>query len=629
LKIHSALQRNDSLPRVFGVALLVVLMNLATMPHAYAAASMPKDNLQQLLDKAHAATMETRAPYLLDATDLALQQNQLPVAERTLQEIGELKLRDDQRARSNVLHAQLLLQQGKPDLALNLLQSRELQQDSAQLSTREQTNISLIRAQAFAATGKYYASAQERIFVNPLLKDNDSERNHQEIQRALMQLSAAELQQNLSNTTNEAARGWLELALAAKTNQTAASSDWSRKWPAHSASSQVITGTTSTDNSVFRSQQIALLLPQSGKLAAFGDAIRDGFFAALYAANRNTEPSSIVRIYNTEGAGIVALYQQAVSDGATLVIGPLEKNLVAQFYTQVLPVPLLTLNRADIKQAPPGNLYQLALAPEDETAAIATLAAKDNLTNVLIVASDDETRSNELEVFTRNWHSLGGNIVATAPYRDQQNMSAAIRSALNIPRSEARSKEMESLLNRNIEFTPHRRRDMDMVFMLAKPVDARLIKPLLDFYYAGDLPIYSTSRIYAGYSNGNADRDIEKVRFTEIPWVLQQSAMKQQILNARPAGKNYLRLYALGIDSFTIYPRLRQMEAAPDLHINGQTGMLSLDAQRIVQRTLPLAEMRVGIPHVIDSNGTLAQSSDINNDTGKDGNVEQKNNPSP
>src|SRR5690606_29923358 len=103
----------------------------------------------------------------------------------------------------------------------------------------------------------------------------------------------------------------------------------------------------------------------------------------------------------------------------------------------------------------------------------------------------------------------------------QQSMSQEIRAALNIQRSEARAKEIESILNRRIEFTPRRRQDIDMVFMLAKPAQARVIKPLLDFYYAGDLAVYSTSRIYTGYPIPRLDRDLDKVRFTEMPFVVE------------------------------------------------------------------------------------------------------------
>ena len=611
MKILFRLLRNHSLPRAIGVALLLAgLVNCSTAPSATSAARVPPNTLQQLLDKAHAAPMTSRAPYLIDAANLALRLNQLPQSEHILQEIDELKLRDGQRAQSVKLHAQLLLLQGKPEAAAALLQTQEFQTDSEQLSAREQTDISLLRAKAFAAAGQFYASAQERIFVDPLLKDAEREQNHQGIQRALMNLSAADLQKYRDSAGNETLRGWLTLALAAKTNQAAPVSDWVRKWPAHPATEQTMAGASAfSAGDLLQPQQIALLLPQSGRLTNFGDAVRDGFFAAWYAAKSRGETLPAVRIYDTENAGIVALYQQAIQDGATLVIGPLEKNQVAQFYSQTLAVPLLALNRAETTQIPPANLYQFALAPENETEQIATLAYKQNRADALVIVAEDEARSNELEAFVNRWQSLGGNIAAQALYRDQQSLSTAIRSALNIPRSEARGKEMESLLNRNIEFSPHRRRDIDMVFMLAKPAQARLIKPLLNFYYAGDLPIYSTSRIYSGYPSPNEDRDAEGIFFTEIPWVLQQSPLKQQILADRPASKNYLRLYALGVDSFALYPHLRQMEASPGVILSAQTGALSLDQRHVVQRQLPLAQMREGVPLIVNGNGIITESA--------------------
>jgi outer membrane PBP1 activator LpoA protein len=173
-------------------------------------------------------------------------------------------------------------------------------------------------------------------------------------------------------------------------------------------------------------------------------------------------------------------------------------------------------------------------------------------------------------------------------------MSQAIRTALNIPRSEARAKELESILNRNIEFTPHRRQDVDMVFILGKPAQARVIKPLLDFYYAGDLTVYSTSRIYNGYPIPNLDRDLDKVRFTEMPFVVQASELKQQIVNAQPNSKNYLRLYAMGIDSFNLCPRLMAQGRTDSSPLNGQTGQLTITAENVIQRESSLAVMRNG-----------------------------------
>lgn len=572
------------------------------------AAAKPTATVPELLELARTSLAGERARYLLDATDLLLQQNKPEQAEAWLQTLGSMTLSPAQRGRYRELSARLQMQQGKPRAALALLQDPQLLQDMDQLPVAEQISISLLRAKALALTGDHLASAQERVFVAPLLDDKQRAQNQKDIWRALMYLDAADLQNARAKAVNEQLRGWLELALIAKTNpggidaQAAQIAQWSRTWAGHPAAAN-LPGDLSLLREVATTQpkQVALLLPLSGKLAAFGRAVRDGFMAAWYDARARGGNPPALRIYDTETeANFFELYQRAVADGAELIVGPLEKNQVAALYQQVLPVPTLALNRTDIAAIAPTNLYQFSLAPEDEAVQIADIAVQENHRRALVIAPSEDARSRELQVFSERLRQRGGEVVATALYSSQQNLSQEIKTALNIPRSEARAKELERVLNRNIEFTPQRRQDVDMVFMLAKTQQARSIKPMLAYYYAGDLPVYALSRIYNGYPTPEMDRDLENVRFTEMPWILdQQNPLKQQILASQPGSHNYLRLYALGVDSFHLYPRLRQMEKSTDHRMPGQTGYLTVTPQLIVQRELLLAQMRNGRPEAV------------------------------
>lgn len=360
------------------------------------------------------------------------------------------------------------------------------------------------------------------------------------------------------------------------------------------------------DGPLIEAKQVALLLPLSGKLAAFGAAVRDGFMASWYEARERGANPPVIRLYDTSATpDFNQLYQQAVADGAAVVIGPLEKPQVAQLYQQNLPVPTLALNRADIEQsAPTANLYQFSLAPEDEATQIADIAFQENHRHAMVIAPEEEWRGREMQVFTQRWQQRGGEITTSVRYYDAQSLSQSIRAALNIPQSEARAKELEGIINRNVEFTPQRRRDVDMVFMLAKPQQARSIKPTLAYYYAGDVPVYTLSRIYNGAPNPSLDRDMDSVKFTEMPWILENSPLKQRILADQPQSGNFLRLYAMGIDSFRLYPHLRQMEVNTGSHIPGQTGNLTLNPQRVIQRQLLLAQMRDGKPEQVPSAAT-------------------------
>ena len=386
-------------------------------------------------------------------------------------------------------------------------------------------------------------------------------------------------------------------------------------------------------------QQIALLLPLNGRLGGFGTAVRDGFMAAYEDARAHGVPLPNVRIYDTtESPNFIELYQRALAEGAQTIIGPLEKSQVAALYTQqngaALSVPTLALNRAEIIAGniaanPPANLYQFGLAPEDEASEISRMAAQQKYKHAVVIADEDDRRSRELQTFTQSWQQSGGDITATAFYRDAQSMSQTIKTALNIPQSEARKRDMEILLGRKLEFAPHRRGDIDMIFLMARPQQARSIMPTLAFHYAGDVPVYALSRSYNGVVSAD-DKDLEGLRFTEIPWVLDaQQPLKQQLLASSPQAQNYLRLYALGVDSFALYPQLRRLETQPDSRIVGQTGYLTLSPQRIVQRELLLAEFKDGVAKVVGENigadginNSGINSSDINdnsfNNSGRD-----------
>ena len=78
--------------------------------------------------------------------------------------------------------------------------------------------------------------------------------------------------------------------------------------------------------------------------------------------------------------------------------------------------------------------------------------------------------------------------------------------------------------------------------------------------------------------------------------------------------KQYLRMYALGVDSFQLHPRLRQLELIPNSRVYGQTGTLKLNDEREIERQMLLAQIKNGrakiIPLVDQSLNQLRESKD-------------------
>ena len=571
------------------------------------AARVAADEVQQLLAAAEAAASPEREKNQLAAVRLLLEQQQLELAGQLLATIPA-DLPPQLYATLIELQARLLVRRGEYAEAMNRLDDSGLLAIDSQLQADQQIRLARLRARVLGLNGDYLASAQQRIFIDSQLSGTEQRNNRDALWRALTNVPVNELQNFIPLAFSDDYRGWLELALIAKDNQDDLDTqiqrldEWQQRRPNHPAADPLPGGLALLrELAANRPQRVALLLPLSGPLAPFGQAIRDGFVAAYYRARDRGSKVPVLRIYDSlQETDFMAVYQRAVTDGAELIIGPLDKQQLSSLFTrQTLPVTTLALNRLD-DGLPPLGLFQFGLAPQDEARQAADLAFNDNRHRALVIAPDSEWGDRVSASFDARWNELGGKIVASTRFSGQEDLSSSIKNALLLQESESRARQLQSLLGQRLEFEPRRREDVDMVFLLARPQEARSIKPLLAFHYAGDIPVYSTSRIYEGYPQPEKDRDINGVRFVDMPWLLEQRDPLQELINDElEQNEAYQRMYALGVDSFQLYPRLRQLELIPNSRVYGRTGRLRLNERNEIEREMPAAVFRRGAPQLI------------------------------
>ncbi|HKJ23167.1 MAG TPA: penicillin-binding protein activator, partial [Gammaproteobacteria bacterium] len=143
-------------------------------------------------------------------------------------------------------------------------------------------------------------------------------------------------------------------------------------------------------------------------------------------------------------------------------------------------------------------------------------------------------------------------------------------------------------------------------FMAAFPQQARLIRPQLEFHYAGDLPVYATSHTYSGTPDQRADHDLDGVMFCDMPWILSDdpktARLKATIRRLWPEqAQQFIRFYALGYDAYNIIPQLDQLKRFPYDEYNGETGVLTVDQDNKVHRRLLWARFVNGAPKLTDA----------------------------
>ena len=140
---------------------------------------------------------------------------------------------------------------------------------------------------------------------------------------------------------------------------------------------------------------------------------------------------------------------------------------------------------------------------------------------------------------------------------------------------------------------------------LWQPRQARTLRPLLQFFYASELPVYATSHAYSGNPSPVADQDLEGLLFADMPWVLLDNT-PQQILRGTLAGQSpasfaqYKRLYALGVDAYHLLAQLDRLRGSPEEHFEGDTGSLTLDAANRIHRHLVWARFVNGAPQPLE-----------------------------
>ena len=567
----------------------------------------PQASIEQLLQQAAESKPEQAALLRLAAADLAYQQKSIARADSILEQVQLNSLKPAQQIYASTLAAELALAREKPKAALKALSHPSLER-LAELPIEQQVRTQLARASALQADGQILAAARERVYIAPLLSGEAAKRNHDSIWDLVSSLPSEQLQS--SDATDLA--GWLSLALAAKTpgtlqQQQTAIDDWLAQHPQHPAALQLPPALSKLQElSSQPMQEIALLLPQEGPLAAVARALRDGFLSAHYQAQQAGQNPPNIQFYDSSRlSSLDEFYRQAQSAGVQLVIGPLEKPLVKQLSDrEQLPITTLALNYSDPGQEGPPQLFQFGLAAEDEAREAARRAWADGMRRAAALVPRGDWGDRVLDAFRQSWQAQGGTLIAAEHVDQPVELARQIAELFQLRESEARTKRLKNTLGVAVAAEPARRQDIDFIFLAATPQQAQQIKPTLAFQYAGDVPVYATSHLFTGNHSDAQYQDLNGIRFCETPWLLNvDDPVRQQVESQWPqAGGSLGRLYAMGADAYHLAPRLSQLKALPDTRIDGLSGSLSLNPAQRIERQLPWAEFRGGrVEHLPDS----------------------------
>ena len=474
------------------------------------------------------------------------------------------------------------------------------------ISRAQQINYYELKADLDFLSGRYMYAVDRRVQLDSHITDKKiKSRNNMKIWSALSSMSSTQLSSQRSN--NVTINGWLALARVVRSGQQNISKleddmlDWGTQFPAHPANDNFLPELIAIyQRDISHTKHIAVILPMQGDLSNVTENIINGILSAYYL-DSNTAIKPVIHFYDSSNEEVTfhQQYQQAIDDGATNIIGPVDKiviNRLAQ--QQELDIPVLTLNYAENAYNDTGNLFQFGLSPEDEARQVAELAINQNKKYAAVFYPDSEWGKRLSQAFTKHYMSLGGKVITSADYAINTNdYRRPIRALFNLDQSAIRHRKLENTISKKAISVPHRRQDIDMIFLAATPRSARSIMPAFRFHHASDLPVYSTSHVYTGKANKELDRDLNGLTFCDLPWVLQNTSPLEKVFTQNwPQQENFTRLFALGIDAYHLVYNLDYLENKGFAFYDGQTGNIQLDENNRITRKLLWAKFERGRP---------------------------------
>jgi outer membrane PBP1 activator LpoA protein len=355
---------------------------------------------------------------------------------------------------------------------------------------------------------------------------------------------------------------------------------------------------------------VALLLPVEGQLKGVAQPIRDGVFAAYFSDAHMPRPE--LRVYDSgnSAADAVAAYQRAVSEGADRVVGPLLRDAVSAVFAQPsLAAPVVALNQPEHGEAPPPGSVAFGLVPDTEGAQAAQHMIERGITRAAIITATDDWAERAAAAFRAQFESQHGTVLGEARLRDGDvNFAAMIRQALGgLPASNGAPPLPGAAAAQTDTGAP----SDSGVFISMRPQQARLLLPQLKLAGYSATPVFASSHVFGGNVNPGMDRDLDGVEFCDAPWLFdavlglpRYSDVANSLDSARGAGA---RLFAMGLDAYTLVSYSDWLNGHRDSYLPGATGQLTADGAGHVQRLLIWARFADGVAAPV--NGSLQMSA--------------------
>ncbi|TVO35497.1 penicillin-binding protein activator [Vibrio algivorus] len=512
-----------------------------------------------------------------------------------LKRIVQFPLNDMQQAEWQLAKAQITAATVDSETALKGLNF----QQQWQLADAQWRNYHQQRAKLFEDIRDFFNADREWIAYKEFQPVNKQESTDMRIWENLEQYSKDEIIQLKAQPSETELQGWLYVSTQMKTqlNNPSGLKTELQQWFGINISHPIVTHTPEDvqrilDLDISTPQNVAVLLPLSGKYEMPAKLIRDGFIHAM-TDDADKDPALKMTVYDTSTQSLQDIYAQLKANNTDFIIGPLIKDNVERLQDiNNDNIPMLALNFPDELDKGTQVCY-LTLSPEQEGAQAAKHIFETGFKYPLVLAPKGKLGERITEAFTEKWNELSNTPVASTPFGNRAELQKNVKDAFGLTDSQARINQIRQISNIEMETEARSRRDIDSVYIIANRSELTLLKPFIEVAINPDA---KPPKLFSNSSSNNgkarAYQDVSGIVFSDIPMLLDKDNVElAEYDNLWPKSSNTeKRLHALGMDSYSLLAQLPTMKVVQSYQYQGQTGTLSIDDQCVVQRDLSWAE---------------------------------------
>lgn len=472
---------------------------------------------------------------------------------------------------ADIIEAQIKARQGNYQGAFNLLSSV----NSISLPKTTANYFYLLKGNVADNLGKHLTAAQSYMSAAENLSSDSKNEAYKRCLNSLNKTSTKELYSAFKSTDDQIEKGFYEYALIQKSKndmtRNRLMSRFEKKYAGHPVLSIVDKNSVSVNNNtenvastnVLEKTQsgdtIAVFLPLSGKYAEIiGNPTKLGILNAY--KDRGIDVN--LKFYDSESGPIEDLYKMSLKDNAKAIIGPIIKSEVDQLLKLNPQIPVIALNEGSINSVK--NVYYLTLAPENDAFNAVNEIAKDNLSNPMIIAPNNEKGKRLSLAFNEFWHDRTNINTSVCYFTDVNSLQDTLKTCF---------------ASTNGIF--------DAAYIYGTANEASVIREYVK-QVTNNVPMfYIGAKSNNGISNNSAISGVNGMKMGDQPWLLKESTIKQQIIDVLPkANGDTLRCFAIGYDSLNLALNLGNLVSDKTEMIRGLSGDIHIDNSGELQRDL-------------------------------------------